>query len=265
MGILERSDYEKSKYKFNILPWEFKAKILFLGYKHALLKNKTNSQYINLEKVFKEAAFFIDISGYALSSQWSLTENISYLLNIATAKFYSIPYYIFPQSIGPFNYSVTNKFLLYPLLKVFLKYPEKIFVREREGFSSVRRFSKNVTKSFDLVLQNKSYSINNFIFGDLPLKNIEIKPNSVGIIPNLRVLERANSNEIFNIYVQLISKLINDKKNVYLLRHSYDDLEVCLKIKNFFQDNEKIKVVSEDLNVFELEKIIKNFDFVIAY
>jgi len=262
----DRDDKEKSIYKFDILPWKPRTKFWFLAFGGRLFKKNSKYGYLEnrIKEVVKGADFFIDISGYALSSQWGFLPSIYYLLNIATAKKYSIPYYIFPQSIGPFNYPIKFKVLLYPLLKWYLKYPKKIFVREKEGIKSISKFTrKNIGKSYDIVLQSKEYDIDN-IYKDIHFKDIKIESNSVGVIPNIRVIERTNTDEIYSIYRSLINILINAKKNVYILRHSYEDLEVCEKIKSFFLDNKNVKLIPDDLSAIELENVIKQFDFVIA-
>ena len=258
-----RTKEEKAKYNFEILPWN---PLSFVGYKHKIFLKHSKYDYLEetIHEVIRDAAFFVDISGYALSSQWNLRGNLRYLFNIATAKKYSVPYYIFPQSIGPFNYPLKFRVFLYPLLNVYLRYPKKIFVRENEGVKAVRKITGNIEKSYDIVLQNKNYNIHNVYRDNIHLKNIKIEPNSVGIIPNSKVLDRASSNKFYALYVQLINRLIDAEKNVYVVRHSYEDLEICEKIKSFFADNKNVKLVSDDLNALELENVVSQFDFVIA-
>ena len=263
----KRKDEEKNKYKFNILPWDLKTKIRLSGFCGKLLRKNSNYIHLenNIENVIKNADFFIDISGYALSSQRGAFCSLNYLLNIILAKKYSRPYYIFPQSIGPFNYPIKYKMILNPLLKLYLTYPLKIFAREEEGFICVRKFSKkNIEKSYDIVLQNKGYDLDNIYNKNTDFKYIKIESNSVCIIPNFMVIEQANINNIYSIYKSLISKLINAKKTVYLVRHSHEDLEICERIKNIFPDNKRVRLISNDLSAIELENMIKQFDFVIA-
>jgi len=263
----EREEKEKALYKFNILPWNLNIKIKLLCFRGNLFKKIVKYGYLenNIRKIIKDTDFFIDISGYALSSQLGSFPSYSYLLNIMVAKKYSVPYYIFPQSIGPFNYPLKHKIFLYPLMKLYLKYPKKIFIREREGLMWVHKFTKeNIKKSHDIVLQNKEYDLANIYNRGIHFREIMIEPNSVGIIPNSRIIARVNSNEIYLIYKSLIDGLLNAKKKVYILRHSYHDLEVCKTIKKFFPNNKSVKLISDDLNVIELENIIKQFDFVIA-
>jgi coenzyme F420-reducing hydrogenase beta subunit/polysaccharide pyruvyl transferase WcaK-like protein len=260
-----REDKEKDIYSFNILPWDSRTKIRLLIPLGKFFKNSSEHFETRINEVIKNADFFIDISGYALSSQWNESRSFTYLRNIMIAKKYSIPYYIFPQSIGPFDYPLKHKIPLYLLMEIYLKYPERIYAREEEGSTCVRKFTKkNVKKSYDIVLQNREYDLNNIYKKAVYLRNIKIEPNSVGIIPNLIVFERTNSDDIYSIYKLVISKLIDAKKTVYILRHSYDDLIVCDEIKRFFQNNKNVKLITDDLNAIELENIIKQFDFVIA-
>jgi len=58
--------------------------------------------------------------------------------------------------------------------------------------------------------------------------------------------------------------LLDAKKTIYVLRHSPQDLEACEKIKNSFSNNKNVRLIADELNVIELENIIKQFDFVIA-
>lgn len=263
----ERKDEEKSIYNFNILPWDMGTKIRLLNSLGKLIEKNSKYQRLenHIEEIIKNADFFIDISGYALSSQWGWVSSVNYMLDITIAKRYSIPYYIFPQSIGPFDYPLKYKIFLYPLMKLYLKYPKRIFSREKEGLMCVRKFTKkNVEKNYDIVLQNKEHNLANIYNKSTHFKDIKIELNSVGIIPNLRVIERVNPDEMYSVYNLLINRLIGGKKVVYILRHSYEDLEVCEKIKNLFPDNKSVRLTPDDLNTIELENIIKQFDFVIA-
>jgi len=267
-GDFDREDEEKNMYKFDILPWNLRTKLRLLDFPNRLFIKKSGRHgdiEENIRNVIKNAYFFIDISGYALSSQWDLFTSADYLLNIVIAKKYSVPYYIFPQSIGPFDYPLQDKIFLFPLMKLYLKYPKRIFPREKQGLRCVQKFSKKNTEiSYDIVLQNKEYDLSNIYNKDVHFKNIKIEPNSVGIIPNPRVVERAKPDEIYSVYYSLINRLIEAKKTVYILRYSQEDLEVCEKIKNLFSDNKSVKLIQDDLNAIELENIINQFHFVIV-
>ncbi len=261
----KRTENEKKSYNFNILPYTFKTKLNILDQSKKLV----NIDYKSFEKEIRDVLFnsccIIDVSGYALSSQWGAISSISYLLNIMIAKKHSIDYYIFPQSIGPFNYPLQYKMLLNFMMKIYLKYPKRIYVREKEGLECIYKFTKeNVERRDDIVLLNEDYNLTN-IYKSIPnFKNIKIDSNSVGIIPNKRVIERQGNNNIYSIYGTIINELIKNDKCVYILRHSYEDLEICKKIKDIFPENERIKLITEDLNSIELENIIKQFDLLIT-
>jgi len=49
-----------------------------------------------------------------------------------------------------------------------------------------------------------------------------------------------------------------------VLRHSYQDLEACEKIQISFANNKNVILLADEMNVIELENVIKQFDFVIA-
>jgi colanic acid/amylovoran biosynthesis protein len=260
---------KKRGYSFNILYIDLKTKIRLLILKKMFFgrKIKYNSLEYNLIKIIENADRFIDIKGYQLASVFSPHSSINYIFDIMIAKAFETPFYIFPQSIGPFDYPFKYKIILFPLFKLYLKYPSKIFVRENEGLMYVRLFTKdNVEKSYDLVLQNNGYHLANVFrdSNDIKFKDIQIDQNSVGIIPNLRIIQRINPDEFYMIYKVLINQLIDGKKNVYILRHAIEDLEIIKKIKQLFPDNENIHLIDTDLTCIELEKTLKQFDFVIA-
>ena len=263
----DRSDVEKSEYTFKILPWDLITKLKLLSFWNKLLMKNSKYGHLenNVESVIKNGEIIIDISGYALSSQWHWFRSFDYLLNIILSRKYSVQYYIFPQSIGPFNYPLKYKIFLYPLMKLYLKYPKRIFPREKEGLVWIHKFTeKNVEQNHDIVLQTKGYDLSNIYDKEFCPKDMQIKPNSVAIIPNMRVIEKINPDEIYLVYASLINRLINANKIVYILRHSHEDLEICTKIKNDYLDNNCVQLIPDDLNAFELESILKQFDFVIA-
>ena len=263
----DRKEEEKSIYTFNIFPWYLGIKIRLLDYLGIFHREDNNFTHIenHMKEIIKNAKFFIDISGYGLTSQLDFLSSVNYLLNIIVAKRFSIPYYIFPQSIGPFDYRLRFKIFLYHLMRLYLKYPEKIFLREEEGIKCVRKFTQNnVEKSYDIVLVSKGYNLFNIYKKKVLFKDIKIEPSAVGIIPNLNVIKRSNPGKLFSVYNYLIKRLLDANKTIYLLRHSYNDLGICEKIKSLFSDNKSVRLISDDLNAIELENIIKQFDFVIT-
>lgn len=263
----KRTTEEKNSFTFEILPWRWEAKVSIFSSFSFLFKKTPAFSHLNnaLKAAITQGCFFIDISGYALSSQWSVSHSMNYLLNIMIAKKFSIPYYIFPQSIGPFDYRLRDKIFLSPLvIRACLNYPTKIFAREEEGLRTLSKFTvSNIRKSCDIVFTHQGYNAANIYKTTPRLQNIKIEPNSVGIIPNLKVTERAPES-IYKLYHLVIEQLIKAKKIVYLLRHSYEDLAACQRIKSLYPDNQNIRLISDDIGAIELENIIKQMDFLIA-
>jgi len=258
------SKKENDIYNFNVISFKRKTALKLL-----LEKTKNQNNFDLQEKQIKEiisnTAFFIDISGYALSSKFGFYSNLNYLLNIAIAKKYSIPFYILPQSIGPFNYKFKEKLILYPLMILLLKYPKRIFIREDKGIKDIKKFTnKNVFKSHDIVLYKNEYNVKDIFRNNFEFKKIDIKQNSVGIIPSIKLFDSAESNEIYSFYKILIKKLIELQKTVYIFNHSSDDIEICKKIKSYFFKESKVLLIEKNLNAIELEYLLKQFDYVIA-
>jgi colanic acid/amylovoran biosynthesis protein len=249
--------FKNENYTFDIKQYsrQVQNRILTDNYNH-----KETNEIVN---ILKESRFIVDISGYMLTAERTWYSD-TYLNNIIVAKKFSVPFYILPQSIGPFNYNTLNKMSVFPLLNLCLKYPTLIFAREKDGVKEVKRFSeKNVRLSYDIVLQNKKYDLKK-VFNEVEVKKIKIQPNSVGVVPNLRVLERMEKEEFHKIYQNLIELLRKNNKTVYILRHSPEDLEVCRELKEFFKNHDNVKLLIDDLSPMELEYILSQFDFVIA-
>jgi colanic acid/amylovoran biosynthesis protein len=265
--IFVRPDKELSQYAFKFWPWETGIATRLLSKIARFFKKPGKySQYEDkIKDLLKNTYCIIDVSGYALSSQWNFDHNIAYILNIIIAKKYSVPYFIFPQSIGPFNYSFFEKIYLFTLFKMYLNYPDKVFLREEEYLLQVKRFAKDKLKiSYDIVLAKDGYDLSN-IYREAPeLKEIKIDGNAVGIIPNERVFERSNPDTFYDLYRALVKDILKAGKRVYIVRHSYEDLYICSRIKESFKDDDNVALIPDELSCIELECIIRQFDFVIA-
>jgi colanic acid/amylovoran biosynthesis protein len=264
----ERDEIEKEKYKFGIFPFDIRIKTNILNSLFGFIPSIHFDHLDEIENIIKDTSYIIDINGYALFSKPHTKFDFScvdYLANIMVAKKHSVPFYIFPQSIGPFNYTLKEKLILYPLMKRYLKYPVTIMPRENDGVDCLIPFTKkNVQKMDDIVLVNGGYNLNNIFKNKFERNDITILPNSAGIIPNQRVLDRMDREVFYETYKLLISELLRSGKNVYVLRHSVEDLSICQKIKSMFNNDENVRVISDDLDAINLENIIKQFDFIIA-
>lgn len=267
--LLDR-DYKKVNdklFKFKTLPWSNELRIrltnllnryLFFYYReYSKLERK-------IKKILKKTQLIVDISGYRITSQMGQLW-ISSILDIMIAQKYNIDYYIFPQSIGPFDFSVFTKLIFFTLSKYYLKYPNIVFVREFDGLKYVLRLrKKDVIKSWDIVLTNKEYNLKNIYQEKKNINIIKIKSDSIGIIPNIRIIQRINEKEFYELYHILINKLIQNDKNVYLLSHSEEDLYICERLKKIFSENERVILLRQDFTILKLEKLITQFEFMVA-
>jgi coenzyme F420-reducing hydrogenase beta subunit/polysaccharide pyruvyl transferase WcaK-like protein len=251
--VTNRRKEEIYSYNFKTLPWDMNYQLRVLNF--------NSCEY---ENILEETCFFVDISGYALSSDWPLYNSINWLLNIIVAKKYSIPYYVFPQSIGPFNYPISYRFFLNFLIKKYIDYPIEIFPRENSGVFFLRKFTKRKIKKInDIVLQYPDYNLRNIFNNPDSLKNIDIKPNSVGIVPNINIIERSTF-EVIDIYKSIIRHLIDSGINVYIFAYSEACIKICYMLKQEFLEENKVQILWENLNSIEWEFIIKKFQFIIG-
>ena len=280
--LLSRKDYDRDKqekeiYNFEIMPWNMAIKAYLLGgFSKIIAFNRNKKKYNefqhlfeNFEEILRQTFMIIDISGYSLSSQNNPKSCIPYMSNIMIAKKYNIPIWLFPQSFGPFDYVGGLKGVNKYLLRKYLKYPVKIFVRENHGLKALNKCTNNkldnVVLMPDIVLQSSSgYSadaIYNYFNVDI---RAEVEGRSVAIIPNMQVVKRIGENQTLELYSNIISDLLDKNRIVYILRHSTEDLKICREIKSIYADNKNVKIIDEDYSCIELEQIMKSFDYIIA-
>lgn len=221
-----------------------------------------------VKKNISKIDLIIDISGFSLGNKWNYLAQKSYIDNIKLAKKHNIPIYLMPQSFGPFEGYESEKKIkeLYNDIKTYLRYPEIIFAREEDGYNQlVKHFNlENVLLSNDLVLQNKGINVNNIYKKYTKRKLPEVKTSSVAIVPNIQCFNHGNAENIINCYIEIIKHLLKKKKNIYLFRHSYEDLDICKKIKNNFINDSKVILLENDFTCIEYDEFIKQFDFIIC-
>jgi colanic acid/amylovoran biosynthesis protein len=58
--------------------------------------------------------------------------------------------------------------------------------------------------------------------------------------------------------------LLEFKDKVYILRHSFEDLDFCYEIKDLFSNNDDVVLIKDDLNSIELNNIFKNLDYIVG-
>ncbi len=256
--LLEPVDFRrdpaaKKKYPFKIIPWDQEEKIKILQGKGSRFQGIIENTYM-----------ILDVSGYGITSQVEppYMNVYKHLLDMAIAKTYSIPMYLLPQSIGPFDYRFPEKPFLWMMQKKYFKYPEHIYCRERAGTYELKKFtSDNVEVRHDIVL-TEDYEIPLVYSGTI--KEIKIETNTVGIVPNKRVFSRVDPQELLAFYKEMIHDLRKKKYTVLLLLHSNEDRSLIKDLKSLFPNDDRVVPITEELNSFELENIISNLKVMVA-
>lgn len=257
------ADYQE-QYKFDFLPWDIDIQLELLGYRGQKFKEQNWNEEIlrQVRDVFGNATAILDISGYSLSSQLGVDSVIRYMTDVALASRYDVPYYILPQSIGPFEFGTVGKISAGTLLRAFLPYPDLICPREEEGLKAVSQYTtKNVQLERDLVLQCPEYDICN-ISESIVTKTPDIEKKAVGIIPNKNVLQYAES-DMIEIYHNIINQL-KKEYNTYILRHAADDEQLCQQLYAPFENDLHVHNLNQDYNAIQLQNIITQFEFTVA-
>lgn len=217
-----------------------------------------------IEELYKNARMLVDISGYALGSNWADATVDYYLSCFECAEKYMVPVYAMPQSFGPFHYKSNSAIM--KRIQCTMSYPERIYAREKEGYDLMTSKFKlhNVRESCDMVLRCKSANPK-AVYKDYEEPAIPaIAPNSVAIIPNVRNFDHKDNQCVLGYYRAAIARLLCHGKIVYVLHHSKEDAEICKRIKSFFEDEERVIVLENDFDCFEYEAIVTKLDYIVA-
>ena len=246
--------------------FEFKLHSLrdYIRGKHARVKES-----YKIVNELKNVDLIIDISGFAIGDKWDKNRNEYYLSKLNFARKRHIPFYMMPQSIGPFefekNMSQKEAQRLRRKFSEALQYPKIIFAREQNGVDCLASLgiTKNVRFSNDLVLQNSGIDLHN-IFITPPTRNYDCEiqtSENVAIIPNQKVLQHGDEQKAIAMYNAVINHLIELGKNVYIIRHTNDDADLCTRL---YKDVETLHLINQDLSCLEYNELIKQFDFIVC-
>lgn len=220
-------------------------------------------QLFEIKKLIPTIDLIINISGFNIGKQWNVSIQERYLNYIRLAKQHNIPIYLMPQSFGPFDYPENMKYILRDLEEL-LPYSSVIYAREKEGYHLLKDtfHLKNVMLSSDMVLQNRGVDLKNIYKKPKETVVPEVLPCSVGIIPNKQCFRHGNREKNLKIYECIVEKLLEMKKEVYVFRHSVEDLEICKEI--YHSTGEKIHLLENNFSCFEYDSFVKKFDFIIC-
>lgn len=233
-----------------------------------ILHEMSPDNYDNFYKyILSQTDLILDVSGYAFTTKFGIETIYGYLNRIFLAKEFSIPIYIFSQSFGPIVYKNNKeKILTEFLLCKLLKYPEKIEVREKIGFSILSKYTKkNLVYKPDMVLMYNGI-IN---YGLLRKKSydhiaIDVVKKSIAIIPNQKIIEKTPIGKRYmDILNTIITHLIKVGFNVSIIIHCKLDKVIGEQLKKMNGDNiNEIDCTEYGGSLYN--EIIGKFDFIVA-
>ena len=272
--VYSELDYRRKQknLRFDILDDSFlfygkmkKAKYFFVALAKALLGRPNAFKSIcKYMMSIKSYTAMLDISGYCINSNINVRFTKKYLDTINLMRKYNVPVFLMQQSMGPIDFQ--DKSIKYELADK-LRYPSKIFIREKDGFDLIKdTFDlSNLIKMNDLVLLSKSIDWNNIFRNELKMDlPTIISSNKVAIVPNMRNFQFSEKEKVIKIYERIINQLLFWNKKVYLVRHSEEDIVVCRNIKEKFENNKDVILIENDFDSYEYEEFISTFDFIVA-
>lgn len=264
---LRRPKEERDIYTFDFTGWypiKF-ARAQSDFFLRQLCKLRNSCEYNEAYELYSNCDLMVDISGFALGSNWSNESCSLYLDHLEFAKEFDIPVYIMPQSFGPFDFKGENAKELDERIRHLMPLVKIVCAREQEGFECLTNHYhfNNVVQKVDLVLNNKGIDSRHIYKHELIFKRFPIPSKSVGIIPNSMTETVCEKSRIYKLYEIIIQLLINDGYSVYIVGHSESDLELCNSIKKLF-DSERVVLIDQNLSCLEFNDLVSKFDFVIA-
>ena len=264
---LANKNLDRSKFAFEFTGW---YPMKFARCQRNLLQRavcmlRSRSELLEAEAIYRNTDFIVDISGYALGSNWRDKVCNDFLDILEFAYGFGIPVYLMPQSFGPFDFTAERQALNNRIRKL-LPTAKVIFAREQEGYDAlVNTYGlTNVRLATDLVLGSKNIDLNN-VFKSVPAMNLpEIAENSVAVIPNSMNATVSDQKTVVTLYIEIVDKLLGLGKTVYFLSHSTMDVTLCRTLKAQFAGNNAVVLLEQDFSCLEFNELVQRFQYLVA-
>lgn len=264
---LANKNLDKEQFAFGFTGWypmKF-ARCQHNPLQRAIVLLRSRRELLEAEALYRNTDFIVDVSGYALGSNWSDKVCGDFLDILEFARGFGIPVYLMPQSFGPFDFGPDRK-ALDDRIRKLLPTAKVIFAREQEGYDALTKTYSltNVRLAADLVLGNKGIDLNQ-VFRTVPSFNLpEIKDNSVAVIPNSMNESMGGRETAVRLYTDVIAKLLAQGKTVYLLSHSTMDAALCRTLKAHFQENDAVVLLEQDFSCLQFNELVQKFRYLVA-
>lgn len=234
--------------------------------KKLLYSVRYRESFTKTDEIFRHTDMFIDISGYALGSNWSAKVSNDYLDNIEHALAYNIPVYLFPQSFGPFDWVDEDGARIDRRIRSLFPRIKLICAREEEGYRALvdtYGLCSNIVLCKDMVLTSRISDYSPALKIKKETELPEISSNSICLIPNVRVTD-PDGCSVREVYRIAIRNALEKGFCVYLMFHSSQDRELCLELKGMYNEDDRVIFIDRDHSCIEFNELVKKFRFVIA-
>lgn len=264
---LANKHLDKSQFTFDFTGW---YPMKFARCQHKPLQRmlcllRSRAELLEAEVLYRNTDFIVDISGYALGSNWSDKVCNDFLDVLEFADGFGIPIYLMPQSFGPFAFGPERQ-AMHDRIRKLLPTAKVIFAREQEGYDDlVNTYSlNNVRLATDLVLGNKGINLGN-VFSSVPAITLpQIKENSVAVIPNSMNASASSQGTVIAMYTEVVEKLLSLGRTVYLLSHSSMDAALCRTLKANFENQDAVILLEQDFSCLEFNELVQKFRYLVA-
>ena len=231
----------------------------------ALYSLRYGKRFTQIDEIYRNTDLLVDISGYALASNWRPDACNDYLDNLEFALAYDIPVYLLPQSFGPFDYTDDAGRAIDERTRRLFPKIKKIFAREQEGYDAlVSHYGlSNVELTHDMVLASSIEDYSPALRKPLEMQLPEIPENSICLIPNVRTDDNGSGHSI-KLYKNAIQEALSQGLYVYLTYHSSQDEALCADLKAAFAEDDRVILLDHDRSCMEFNELVKKFRFVVA-
>ena len=231
--------------------------------KKAIYSLRYGETFRSADRIYRDARMLLDISGYALGSNWPAKINNDYLDNIEYALNCGVPVYLMPQSFGPFDFKDAEGKAIYNRIGNLLPKVNLACAREEEGFRALNEnYSlKNLILADDMVLSSKITDYSGAMKEQPILDLPQIRENSMCLVPNERITDLLEPETTKLLYRSVIEAALERELNVYITYHSNQDRGICADLKKSFAESEHVMFLDRDFSCLEFNALIKKFRF----